>query len=192
MNGLRLAGWAAFLAAAVAFTIPAISRAAKTSANQPGTSSQRRRYRGNYMLVIAILSLMAGLAVLTFGGRASGPRSETPANLEPLNASTEASSPGAPPFQGGRLDVENVILTRFGFEPSEISRSQGPFLLNVENRSQIGDVDYFLDRASGGRIQQRHVPRQKLDWHDVLLLPPGEYVLAVASNPKWRCMITIH
>lgn len=92
---------------------------------------------------------------------------------------------------GDRLEVETIILTRFGFEPEQIIRPPGEFLLNVLNRSQVSDVDLRLDKSAGDHVRLQHVSQDKLDWRDFFTLEPGDYVLTEASHPEWVCRITI-
>lgn len=90
------------------------------------------------------------------------------------------------------LEVELITITPAGFEPKEISRLKGPFLLAVENRSGLEDVLLRLDRATGGdRLKEVRVNRKKLDWRDQVDLTPGHYVLMEANHPGWTCGITI-
>lgn len=89
------------------------------------------------------------------------------------------------------LEVENIILTRFGFEPNSITRSSAEFLLSVENRSPLGDIELHLDRVAGFRLHQQQVAKERPDWRDFFTLEPGDYVLSEANHPDWVCKIRI-
>jgi hypothetical protein len=97
----------------------------------------------------------------------------------------------AVPVPGEKVEVESIILTRFGFEPKEITRSSATFLLSVVNRSQVGDVDLHLDRVAGNRIHEQQVSKEKADWRDFFKLEPGDYLLTETSHPEWVCRIKI-
>jgi hypothetical protein len=89
------------------------------------------------------------------------------------------------------LEVENIILTRFGFEPNSITRSSTKFLLSVENRSPVGDIELHLDRVAGLRLNQQQVAKERPDWRDFFTLEPGDYVLSEASHSDWVCKLKI-
>ena len=111
-----------------------------------------------------------------------------------------AASPAAPALpvaatQGQaareRLESELITVTPAGFDPHEIARPRGRFLLAVENRSGLNELDLRLDREAGGRLREARMPWGHLRWRDVVDLPPGRYVLTEVSRPEWACRITI-
>ena len=90
-----------------------------------------------------------------------------------------------------RIEVELVTIRASGFEPGEINRPPGKFLLAVDNRSGISEVDLRLDRLTGGRVHEARVSRDRPDWQTPLELTPGQYLLTEAYHPNWICRITI-
>jgi hypothetical protein len=92
---------------------------------------------------------------------------------------------------GGGIDGEVITLRPFGFDPSEIARTNGRFTLLVDNRTGLDEVHLRLDREAGGRVHEVRVPRRKLDWVQGVDLPPGRYLLTDANHPDWVCRITI-
>ena len=62
-------------------------------------------------------------------------------------APSAANAPGPAALQGndpeGRLEVELITVRPDGFEPAEIIRADGRFLLAVENRSGLEDLVMF-------------------------------------------------
>lgn len=90
-----------------------------------------------------------------------------------------------------RAETEVVTLKPFGFEPGEITRPQGRFILKVNNRSGLEEMHVRLQREAGQSEREAKVHRKRLDWSDELNLPPGRYVLRVADHPQWACRITI-
>lgn len=86
---------------------------------------------------------------------------------------------------------ELITVQPGGFEPKEITRPAGPFLLLVDNRSGIPDLALQLDHEAGNRLRAVRVARHKLDWQEKFDLAPGTYTLTEASNPGWACRITI-
>jgi hypothetical protein len=94
-------------------------------------------------------------------------------------------------LQSERVESELITILPSGFQPTEITRPPGRFLLAVENRSGISAVVFQLDAEPGNRIFQVSRTWERADWNEVLHLPPGRYVLTEASHPEWQCVITI-
>jgi hypothetical protein len=90
-----------------------------------------------------------------------------------------------------RIDPVVITLHPTGFEPKEITRSRGLFLLVVNNRSNNPDVLLRLDRETGQREHEERVKGGKLDWRKPFDLHPGRYLLSEAYHPGWICRITI-
>lgn len=90
-----------------------------------------------------------------------------------------------------KLEAELVTLTETGFAPSEIVRPMGTFLLVVDNRSGMQEVEFRLDRFAGGRVHQVRIPRHQVDWMERFTLPPGTYLLSEANRPEWNCRLTV-
>lgn len=90
-----------------------------------------------------------------------------------------------------RVETELVTITPTGFDPAEITRPQGRFILKVDNRGGLEEVTLQLDGLRGGREREVRVRRTALDWRDLLDLRPGAYVLREAGHPGWACRITI-
>ena len=90
-----------------------------------------------------------------------------------------------------RLQAQLITLRPFGFEPKQITRSEGRFLLMVDNRSGLREMSLRLDRVAGNRLHEVRVPRERLDWREFFELTPGRYTLTEANHPDWVCDITI-
>jgi hypothetical protein len=84
-----------------------------------------------------------------------------------------------------------ITISPRGFEPGAFSIPQGKFFILVENRSGLHSVNLRLDRMSVSRLYDVHVPREQLDWAELLDLSPGEYVLTEADHPDWACRFTV-
>lgn len=89
------------------------------------------------------------------------------------------------------FEAELVTVTPTGFEPTEITRPQGRFLLAIDNRSGLDDVDLYLERETGGRANVVLSRRGKLAWREAIDLPPGTYLLRAGNDESWRCRISI-
>ena len=177
-----------------------------TSAKQPtgrndGSWKRLRRSRARQIASISAVVLLMG-CILTVARVPNRGRSKFPVSVEkPTEAATtkpprdseSASNSAASRADSatGRLEVESIILTRFGFEPDNITRSQAEFMLSVENRSPADDIELHLDNVAGSRLHQQQVAKERPDWRNFLILPPGDYVLTEAKHPDWQCKIKI-
>jgi hypothetical protein len=90
-----------------------------------------------------------------------------------------------------RLGYELVTLTRFGFEPTQITRRGGHFFLAIENRSAAGSLTIRIDPEHGNRILEITQPPDQMDWVDEMRLPPGRYQISTADQPDRVCQLTI-
>ena len=90
-----------------------------------------------------------------------------------------------------RLETELLTLQSTGFEPNEIQRPQGAFILGVDNRTGVETIDLRFVRADGQRLKVLEAPRRKISWREVVDLAPGQYVLSEVNHPDWTCTVTI-
>ena len=106
---------------------------------------------------------------------------------KPIQTSAQFQTPSA----DAPLEAELVTATPTGFEPAEITRPQGRFLLAVDNRSGLDELDLYLERETEGRVNVALGRRGKLKWREILDLPSGHYILRAANDATWRCSITL-
>ena len=90
-----------------------------------------------------------------------------------------------------QLEVELITATPSGFEPASLTRPQGRFILAIDNRSGLDQLDLYLDRDTGARLNTALSRKGKLKWRDVVDLQSGRYVLRSANDPNWRCDINL-
>lgn len=105
-----------------------------------------------------------------------------------------ATAKTAPPDQSRkkqRLGYELITLTRFGFEPSQITRRGGHFFLAIENRSATRNLTIRIDPEHGNRVREVVQPADQLDWTDEMKLPPGRYRISTSDQPDRVCHLTI-
>jgi hypothetical protein len=119
-------------------------------------------------LLAAIVILAIGALVVTLGTL--------------RRASTGHSDP---------TEIELITLRPAGFEPAEITRPKGPFVLFIDDRSGRDNSALVLHRSNGGQLRAIGLKRQKSEWNDVVDLTPGTYILQDANNSESRCQITI-
>ena len=90
-----------------------------------------------------------------------------------------------------RVETELLTLHPDGFEPGEIRRPQGAFILGVDNRSGVETIELRFVRADGQRLPVLESPKRKVSWREVVDLTPGQYVLSEVNHPDWTCNVTI-
>ena len=107
-------------------------------------------------------------------------------------------APAAPPTptpQGnstqGMLETERVTIRPTGFEPAQITRPRGEFILAADNLSGLREVSLLLERESGERVRDRRITMEQFKWRARLDLHPGRYVIREAGHPDWTCALTI-
>ena len=138
-------------------------------------------WRTHPMFRRVIIVAIAIMALLTLG---IGAKAWLDSDPRPYSLGVQNKS-------GERVEAEVITLTPTGFEPREISRPSGAFLLAVSNRSSLQEVVLRLDRIGGNRMQELQLSRKRQGWKGVVNLPAGQYVLSEAGNPDWVCQITI-
>ena len=109
------------------------------------------------------------------------------------SASASRATSSAPQRQRpiAQMESELITITPHGFEPREITRPKGRFLLMVDNRSGVAATSLQLTREAGARTHEMRVPREAPNWSDVVDLQPGRYLLTETDHPRWACRITI-
>jgi hypothetical protein len=133
----------------------------------------------------AILAILAVAVIVLLGIGVRGGMKEFPSGPSSPSSNTVVQPPAE------KLVAELVTLTETGFAPSEIVRPMGTFLLVVDNRSGMQEVEFRLDRVAGGRVHQARISRHQVDWMERFTLPPGTYLLSEANRPEWTCRLTV-
>jgi hypothetical protein len=88
------------------------------------------------------------------------------------------------------VETEVVTLRPTGFEPAEITRPAGEFILMVENATGH-PVSLSFSRETGERLHEVRATREQPDWNELEDLQPGRYLLTEADHPEWVCRVTI-
>jgi hypothetical protein len=153
----------------------------------------RRVFRA---LVVLLLAVGIGTATWAKHDRDSLASVPTISDVTPVvHASEVGTATTATPIQNERtpirIDSEHVTLRRTGFEPVEITRSAGPFLLSIDNVTEMGEMTFRLVRQNGSNERDLTPKKDKFRLRHVVNLLPGRYALAEANHPDWTCHITI-
>jgi hypothetical protein len=144
----------------------------------PASNIRRRRV---YKLS-AVLMIVAATCVAAAGAKAWLSRPAPAAATLPAPQGNSAQE---------EPEAEVVALLPTGFEPRQITRPRGRFLLVVKNRTGLEQVEWRLDREAGGRLREVRLSEGKLGSSQYEDLPPGTYVLTEAGHPDWECRVTI-
>lgn len=88
-------------------------------------------------------------------------------------------------------EIELITLRPAGFEPAEITRPKGAFVLFIDDRSGRENSSLTLQRVNGAQLRTIGIQRKRSEWNDVVDLTPGTYVLQDANDSASRCQITI-
>ena len=89
------------------------------------------------------------------------------------------------------IQAELITVTPTGFEPSELTRPKGRFLLAIDNQSGLDEVEFYFERETSGRVNVPLSRRGKIAWREIVDLTPGTYILGATNDESWRCRITI-
>lgn len=145
---------------------------------------------------LALVSLRMKTAAKSAPERSDAARlAHPPKSSEQSATAVMASSSALPPIQGDtqsqRIEAELISIRSNGFEPTQITRPKGPFLLAIENRSGLKQIEFQLSAPVGMRLFQIKRSWERSDWNQVVDPPVGHYVLTEANHPDWKCTISI-
>jgi hypothetical protein len=144
------------------------------------------KMRAGVLIASAVLLSLSGLVL---GARAwRVPAGSTKTLPEIVKAAAASMVP-----QRRRADIQAELITivPHGFEPEELTRPRGRFLLMIDNRSGLESVALGLTREGGPRVREMRIPREGPDWSEVVDPEPGRYLLSEANHSDWVCVITI-
>jgi hypothetical protein len=126
----------------------------------------------------------SGITVALLFGAGAMARSWHTNNLAKASLAVPADKPE-------RIETELITITTTGFEPAEITRPKGQFFLDVDNRSELDNIDLYLERANGVREKSAKIVKTAPELRLTLDLPPGTYLLREADHSNWLSTITI-
>jgi len=104
--------------------------------------------------------------------------------LTPFKEKTNVSSL-AQARNNHQLEVEVITITPGGFEPQQIERPAGPFLLSVTNRSGVDSLNVHVETEQHNSFRERSLPLRTPYWREVIDPPPGRYIVTEATHPEW-------
>lgn len=103
----------------------------------------------------------------------------------------EAKAAGMEPtLSADDLEAELITITADGFEPAEITRPAGRFVLMFDNQSGLRPLELRLERTGMPRLTELRLIR-KTGATKILNLPAGEYQVTEADHPAWSLKLTL-
>ena len=90
-----------------------------------------------------------------------------------------------------RLPRLLITIRPTGFDPSEVTVPDGPFLLAIDNKSGLDSVTLQLTRDGGQRVRQMHLSVGRHKWREKITLSLGKYLLTEADHPNWLSRIIV-
>jgi hypothetical protein len=140
-------------------------------------------------LLIAALVITTALAASAWA--LFSPEAKSASSTTTSKAEAIATSPPQNRYGKERVETELVTILPTGFNPSAITRPHGRFLILIDNRSGLEEVNVKLDRVGGHTLRAVRRMKDQLIWRQIEDLPPGEYLLTEGDHPDWVCRIKI-
>jgi hypothetical protein len=125
--------------------------------------------------LVAMVIIVAAIFILSWGAKA---------RLTPNPQRDHAPIPT-------NIQVQTFTLGFNGFEPKEIDRRPGPFVLGINVYNRTSDTSFELVREDGNRVHEVKWPQGQPRYRKLMNLPPGRYLLKEVNHPDWTARITI-
>jgi hypothetical protein len=77
----------------------------------------------------------------------------------------------------------------FGFISPQLTVPPGRYLVVLQNRTGKRGLTFRLARENGTQLSESRP--QNRDWKAQVVLASGTYILSEASEPSWRCVISV-
>jgi len=138
-------------------------------------SVKRKHFLWTTLVIVALVSITAGAVSHRLALTRDAKENSKPSEIRPAQSANA-------PRQKEILGYEVVTLTRFGFEPAEITHHGRRFFLAIENRSGLRDLTLRIDPEHGNRIVEVNQPDDQRSWVDEMNLPPGEYIISTPNR----------
>ena len=110
--------------------------------------------------------------------------------LKTARRSAELETVSGPTTANENVEGELITILPNGFEPGELVRPAGSFVLMFDNQSGLQPLDLRLERAGMPRVTELRL-RRKSDSTTILNLPQGEYQVTEANHPGWSLKLTL-
>ena len=109
------------------------------------------------------------------------------------HSSKKVTVPVLPP-QGKKdqkLEIEAVTITPEGFDPQQLERTAGPFILSVTNQSGVDALNVRIETEQHERFREKSLPLVTPYWRERIDPPRGKYVITEENHPEWTLTLII-
>jgi len=90
-----------------------------------------------------------------------------------------------------KLEIEAVTITPEGFEPQQLERTAGPFILSVTNQSGVDALNVRIETEQHNRFREKILPLVTPYWREKIDPPQGKYVITEENHPEWTLTLII-
>lgn len=137
----------------------------------------RKLFTHKTILPALIACIVVSVLLLTVSGHSS--KKVTGAVLTPQGKKDQ------------KLEIEAVTITPDGFEPQQIERPAGPFILSVTNQSGVDALNVRIETEQHSRFSEKTLPLITPYWRERINPPPGKYFITEENHPEWMLTLII-
>lgn len=137
----------------------------------------RRMFTRKPILAALIAGIAGSVLLITVSGHSG------------KNVTSSVPTPQAKKDQ--KLEIEAVTITPDGFEPQQLERTAGPFVLSVTNQSGIDTLNVRIETEQHQRFREKSLPLLARYWRERIDPPAGKYVITEENHPEWMLTLII-
>lgn len=138
------------------------------------------------------ITVAFAIALITLGTAAISSRAWLIRSFAAVAGSTAQQTPTAAGIRiRSPLEVELISVHPHGFQPREITRAKGRFLLELDDHSGLKTLALRITSVSGPSLRDVAMKHEEPSWSEEMDLAPGRYVVSEAAHPGWTCYINI-
>ena len=78
-----------------------------------------------------------------------------------------------------------------GFEPQQLERTAGPFILSVTNQSGVDALNVRIETEQHDRFREKTLPLITPYWRERIDPPKGKHIITEENHPEWTLTLTI-
>jgi len=147
--------------------------------------------RKSFKVVVSIITLGAigTLAVIAARSGVARPKaSQSPGVIRAKTSMDPAFLRSLAESQD--IKVELITVRPTGFEPSQITRAAGKFVIGLADRTGLPGLQFFLLNQNDETVHEFSSGPGKVNVREMVDLPAGQYSHREAAH-SWTCTITI-
>jgi len=156
----------------------------------PTVYSQKFSRRLYLFATFAFFGLAAAISCWTTSGFGSSPGASARVATGPSDPIVPQDRRPASPAPDS-MQVETLTLTPRGFQPTEIERPAGKFLLGIDNHIRPEEFSFEIVQDDGHTVRQLKLQKGELRLRKLLNLQAGRYVIREVNHPEWNCSFVL-